>query len=523
MLKRSIISLMEAAMPIRTRRFLSLAGCLLCLLFFFSSADAGNSMDLAAFQDALGRALNANREFEGSNYAAGREEIQGTANELLPDSGPWGAWRIEPRGHWEIVGYGAKTVYSAGGVAVITNRGSGYDILFRTQPIPALLQERVTAKVADRLAEFRENPAPASVDWTLREGALLVALSHDWNGEADTARLEDQLTKFLFRAKMLIGDIVKETWQGRRDLVKEYEKRTFTSLTREEFELLVDDDDWSPWFRGTDAAKAGAYRFVVEEQPYEIRNHGDRLEFIHETPVPASLGADARARLLHETEAFAADEDAEGDPDVRVTWSDDGERLWIRLVYDLAGGVKGETIPRWYEKLWDDYGKKAGKRTAQLLEGLDEELADDRPTHLDRDAFVQLIDDGLEELEGEEDAGPGGSWSFVLADVYDLEIANHGDAMELLIAEQLPAAGDADAILAAVREAVGDGRPKHADRVEIDWYPGSEKSWIAVRAICSYDGGRKGEQIHDCYHDFVYDWCRDVHERVQKAFARFEE
>jgi len=495
---------------------------LLVILLVAGVVQARDTVSLDAFHDALGRALNTNREFEGSNYAAGREEMFGTANALLPDSGPWGAWRLEPQGHFEIVGYGAKTVYSAAGVAVVTNRGAGYDILFQTQAIPPLLLDRVTAKVADRLAEFRKDPAPAAVEWDVRNGAILVALGHDWNGDANTARLEDQLTKFLFRAKMLIGDIVKETWQARKDLVDETRKRSFTGITRDEFELLVDDDDWSPWYRGTAQAARGSYRFVVEEQPYEIRNHGDRLEFIHETLVPGSLSAEARARLLSDAQAAAAKVKAEGDPDVTVTWSDDGERLWVRLVYDLAGGVKGEKIPRWYEKFWEDFGPEMGKRTAKLLEALDDALTDDRPTRLDRDAFVQLMDDGLEDLEGDDDAGPGGAWSFMLADVYDVEVVNTGVAMELRLNEQLPAAGDADAILAAVREALGDRRPKHADEVDIDWYPGSEKSWIAVRAVCRYDGKRKGGQIHDCYHDFLYDWCRDAHERVEKVFARFE-
>lgn len=497
----------------------------LCLVVLaVSVASARDTVDLESFHDALGRALNSNRIFEDSEYSSGRTEIQGTANALLPDSGPWGVWRLEPRGHFEIEGYGAKTVFSNGGVAVVTNRGVGYDYVLQTQPIPPLLLERVLERVGDRLEGFRENPAPAAVEWVVRDGHILLAASHDWNGDANVARLEDQLDKLLMRSKLLIGKIVEEVWRGRRDLVGELEGRTHTSLGRAEFELLVDEDDWSPWFLGTEAAAAGAYRFHVQDELYEVRNHGDRLEFIHVTAVPATMGEHERTTLLQAAAESVAGMKAEDDPDVSVAWSDDGAAdLWIRLVYDLSGGVKGERIPRWYKKLWEDYGPEAGKRMAKLLEGLRAEQDQARPTSLDRDAFLRLVDDGLEELEGTEGAGPGGSWDFVLADEFDLEVHNRGDAMELWLNEQLPAAGEGSEILAAVQDAVGDRRPKHADSVHVEWYPGSDETWIVVRVVCRYDGARKGEQIHDCYHDFVYEWCRDIHGRIGKVFERFEE
>ncbi len=478
---------------------------------------AADVIQQQAFHDALGAALNASRLFEDAKYSSGRTEVHGTASEMLPDSGPWGAWRLIPRGNWDVEGYGMKTVFSASGVAVVTNRGIGYDFAMLTQPIPAIVFDRVVEKLEDRLDDFQDRPAPATVEWGVQDGCILIAASHDWNGNANTVVLKDQLHSLILRSKGLIGDIIMHSIRERDELRDDYKDRRYTTVTREEFELLVDRDDWSPWFKGTDTAAGGTWSFVVEDEPYIIHNHGDRIEFVHQNPVPAGLGEQGRTALLEQLTAIAHKADAEDDPTVSVAWS--GSELHVSLVYDLTDGVKGDRFEKWYKKLWEDYGTDVGKKFRKVLEQIEKDRRDAKPTSLDMGAFLALIDDGLEDISLADGSGPGGSWSFIMADDYDVEVHNRGDSMELWLNLQVPDGADPEATLASAVKAVGDRRPKQADSVTVDWYPGAEGNWIAVTATCRFDGNRKGKQIRECYEHFTRDWCREMQSRILKAFS----
>lgn len=442
---------------------------------------------------------------------AGVEEIDTEASQ--------GSWRVILTGWRET---GGDDILIKKAPSVIMNYGNKMQYVFFSQEIPSYVYDRVDQKMEKLKNNTIKEYKDVTVEFGQNENQMMFVAEYPYANNTSSDRIKDRLVFYMNQGRELIRESMEETRKAEKDYRNDMEDKKFSTLSLDEFMFLVgglDDVDLKELEGGL-----GRWEFLVKDTPFEYQHFGDKFVFSTYKEFPKGLSQEVKDALIQKFKEQVADKPAKGASSMEALWYPGYEQyMWVKANYVLDGEIKGKDVDEWSDKFVNDYGKDIYKDLEDALKDYREDLEDQALTYLSSAAFMQLVNDDLNDFQKPHEEAKEGMWEFHIDDNW-FEIHNYGDRVLLSLYRKLPESVSKDNypdILSQVKEKIDDKQAKKATSMEVEWYPGYPDV-IWVKAFYPFDGKLKGDDLKDAYKDFIYDYGKDRHKDIAKIIETYD-